>query len=636
MPSDSPALQLQLGTCIDGGSLQLVEVLGVGGYGVVYRAVETCTSKPQSFAVKCLLHAQAQSSIRRQLHIREIALHQISSAHPGVITLHRVIEDDNYTYIVMDYAPDHDLFTQILNNCRYIGNDALIKHVFLQLLDAVEYCHSLGIYHRDLKPENVLCFDEGLRVAITDFGLATTEKISGELRTGSIYHMSPECQGGGFAPNGSYSPMSNDVWSLGIILLNLATGRNPWRTATQDDLTFQAYLRNPLSFFPSVLPVSTEVNALLIQMLHVDWTQRMTLAEVREEMEDIERFYASDTVFEGSQARCAWEVGTGIQCVSSIHEEERYDEPVQGLKSHWSADSRSEMAFQPQAADRPQDPHWSFDEGDVDFARVGSHHAMTLDTHTTGGSSSSSYCSYSTSPSTPDSANGSFQGGHPATNLVIFDKPLRQTEKMMSTCSGSSVMVMSKPKDVVYPSSCFFDSPQTSDDPMSGHGRDGRYSEEIDLSNTWAFAAGNYAPSMESSDSDTNSGVSCEIAFTRSRTPSLDGYGWECSPVTNPTGTSVYSSPEFHESKGFNPIKFFSRPTQFLSTTPKGSFSHEPHPTAPKTSPINIPASAHGHNCFEGNSSRIDARVEADSRCRKLPYFGSTKWFSPGKLFTST
>ena len=188
MSSHNAVDELQLGTLIDNDSLELVEVLGVGGYGVVYRAVDTCSN---SYAVKCLLRSHVQQSSRRQLHIREIALHQISSAHLGVITLHRVVEEGDYTYIIMDYAPDHDLFTQILNNSRYIGDDALIKHVFLQLLDAVEYCHSLGIYHRDLKPENILCFDNGYRVAITDFGLATTEKVSEELHTGSIYHMSP-------------------------------------------------------------------------------------------------------------------------------------------------------------------------------------------------------------------------------------------------------------------------------------------------------------------------------------------------------------------------------------------------------------------------------------------------------------
>ncbi|KAH0826537.1 kinase-like domain-containing protein [Lanmaoa asiatica] len=145
-----------LGTLIDNDTLELVEVLGVGGYGVVYRAVD---SLARNYAVKCLISSQVHTGSRqRQLHIREIALHRLASAHPNVVTLHRVVEEHNYTYL---------------------------------LLDAVEYCHSLGIYHRDLKPENVLCFDGGLRVAITSFGLATTDRFSEEFRTGSVRYMSP-------------------------------------------------------------------------------------------------------------------------------------------------------------------------------------------------------------------------------------------------------------------------------------------------------------------------------------------------------------------------------------------------------------------------------------------------------------
>jgi serine/threonine protein kinase len=181
-----------VGTLIDNDTLQLVEILGVGGYGVVYRAVDTRASFPKSYAVKCLVDPTPKPNGRqRQVHIREITLHQLVSAHPHVVTLHRVIEDYNHTYIVMDYASDGDLFSQILYSCRYLGENYLIKKVFLQLLDAVEYCHSLGIYHRDLKPENVLCFNGGLQVAITDFGLATTDRVSEEFRTGSVYHMSP-------------------------------------------------------------------------------------------------------------------------------------------------------------------------------------------------------------------------------------------------------------------------------------------------------------------------------------------------------------------------------------------------------------------------------------------------------------
>lgn len=192
-PAISPSSPVHppVGTLIDGGKLKLVDVLGVGGYGVVYRAIDARqVSGPKSYAVKCLVSSGYQTPRQRQIHIREITLHQLASAHPGVVALHRVVEENKVTYIVMDYAPDN-LSTQILRNCRYLGDDTLIKDIFLQLLEVVEYCHCLRIYHRDLKPENILCFDGGLRIAITDFGLATTDKVSDEFRTGSVYYMSP-------------------------------------------------------------------------------------------------------------------------------------------------------------------------------------------------------------------------------------------------------------------------------------------------------------------------------------------------------------------------------------------------------------------------------------------------------------
>ncbi|KAN0131666.1 kinase-like protein [Lactarius tabidus] len=337
-----------VGTLIDDGNLELVGVLGYGGYGVVYRAVDlrSASPEPPSYAVKCLLHSPTRNAARqRRLHVQEITLHQLASVHPNVVTLHRVIEEEDCTFIVMDYCPDGDLFGQILHKRRYLGRDDLIKHVFLQLLEAVEFCHSLGIYHRDLKPENVLCFSGGLRLAITDFGLATTEKVSEEFRTGSVYHMSPECQGGSFAPSGTYSPPFNDIWSLGIILLNLITGRNPWKSASASDPTFQAYLHDPVSFLPSVLPISAEVNEILLRTLDINWRNRISLSELRRAIKGVSTFYADDAVFEGSMARCSWEAGIDIT-QGSQPEDDSFDLPQQeDPKSGWSTDSSADVVF---------------------------------------------------------------------------------------------------------------------------------------------------------------------------------------------------------------------------------------------------------------------------------------------------
>ncbi|KAI0676382.1 kinase-like protein [Trametes maxima] len=356
-----------LGTIIDNGSLQLVEILGYGGYGIVYRAIDTYSLNPTSYAVKCLPHSNKRSAARqRQLHMREIALHQLASGHPNVVTLHRVVDDYQYTYIVMDYCSDGDLFTQILHQRRYLGNNTLIKEVFLQLLDAVEYCHSLNIYHRDLKPENILCFDGGLRLAVTDFGLATTDRMSTEFRTGSVYHMSPECQGGIFAPTRSYSPLFNDVWSLGIILLNLITGRNPWKSASADDCTFQAYLKDPLHFLPTVLPISQEVNSLLTHTLEVDWRHRITLREMRHALKAIDNFYSPDVVFEDSMARCPWEAGLRADADSDSSadaEPEPQELPEQeDFASTWSHESEPRRVVAQRSV--AKSASWSHDDSD--------------------------------------------------------------------------------------------------------------------------------------------------------------------------------------------------------------------------------------------------------------------------------
>src|ERR1700733_1018683 len=144
--------------------------------------------------------------------------------------------------------------------------------------------------------------------------------------------------------------MSNDVWSLGIILVNLATGRNPWKTATPDDLTFMAYLQDPSGFFPSVLPLSSEISSILVRMLHVDSSERITLPELREALEDVQSFYSDDVVFEGSIAKCSWEVGIDIESGPSTPEDD-LGWPGNGMKSVWSEDSSSESSIFPQTPD---------------------------------------------------------------------------------------------------------------------------------------------------------------------------------------------------------------------------------------------------------------------------------------------
>lgn len=107
------------------------------------------------------------------------------------MSFHKVITDSKHVYVVLNLCDGGDLFSAITERNLYFGNDALIKSVFLQILDAVHHCHSKGVYHRDLKPENIFCSKDGATMYIGDFGLATDKEITKDYGCGSKFYMSP-------------------------------------------------------------------------------------------------------------------------------------------------------------------------------------------------------------------------------------------------------------------------------------------------------------------------------------------------------------------------------------------------------------------------------------------------------------
>lgn len=330
-----------LGHRIADGRLELVSILGLGAYGVVYLArdmthplhkdqpfASTSTSADLPhilasqhggaasgyYAVKCLNKVDLDNR-QKKFQRREIVLHSMVTSHPSVVTLYRVIDnkDDPCIYVIMDYCPDGDLFSMITETQRYavptpdvddvdldqeyqlerVNMDIMIKSVFTQILDAVHFCHVNGIYHRDLKPENILCLQGGAKVVLADFGLATHEKESNDFGCGSTFYMGPECQGGITSNLKMYNTSANDVWSLGVILVNLICGRNPWKQACFDDETFREYLRNP-DFLMDILPISQETNALLKRIFTVNEDWRCSLVELRTMLDQITRFTATN------------------------------------------------------------------------------------------------------------------------------------------------------------------------------------------------------------------------------------------------------------------------------------------------------------------------------------------------------
>jgi serine/threonine protein kinase len=148
---------------------------------------------------------------------------------------------------------------------RYLNQDKIVKHAFLQLLDAVEYIHSLGIYHRDLTPENVLCFDGGLRLAVADFGLVTTDAFSEEFEIGNAYHTSP-----GMPTVLSCFPLSEinlliqnpmaDNSPIMARILPCSTMSGPWASSSSTSSLAVTHGSQPPSTIPPSMPTSRTPN----------------------------------------------------------------------------------------------------------------------------------------------------------------------------------------------------------------------------------------------------------------------------------------------------------------------------------------------------------------------------------------
>ncbi|CDO70627.1 hypothetical protein BN946_scf184748.g25 [Trametes cinnabarina] len=290
-----------LNSTINEGQLRLVEILGEGAYGVVFRAIDetsptsSACPEPRQFAVKIMERADSRTR-RWRYQQREVAAHLTVADHPNIVSVHDVFECEFFIYIVLEYCVGGDLFNPMLENRVYCRNDALVKSVFVQLLDAVQYCHNHGIYHRDLKPDNILTNEDGSEIKLADFGLSTIAKFSDAFGCGSQNYMSPECIGEDYDFH-PYSTEASDIWSLGVILTNLIAGRNPWDYASINDRSFMRYLANP-GYLREILPISQEASNVLQAVFTTDPGLRITLNALRERVLAVDTFFMTEEEIE--------------------------------------------------------------------------------------------------------------------------------------------------------------------------------------------------------------------------------------------------------------------------------------------------------------------------------------------------
>ncbi|KAI0302457.1 kinase-like domain-containing protein [Multifurca ochricompacta] len=292
MPSYPARASQLLGQTIDNGALRIEAILGAGAFGVVYRAVDTQTGV--QYAVK-----RVEKDGSAYYHTRERELHARVSSHPHVLTFHREINAGRYAFYVYDLCAG-DLHS-VIRKLSFFREDELIKRVFIQIIDALEYSHSRGVYHRDLKPENILVSAQSgdIDVFLADFGLATTNKLTASS-CGTPCFMGPGMQS--LVPHHKpYSTIQGDVWALGCILAEMIANVRPWALATPEDKDYNDYMMDRTILF-DVLPVSYPAYLLLRKIFGTKPEHRPSLATIRMEVLMMDTFFLTDE----EAAECGW------------------------------------------------------------------------------------------------------------------------------------------------------------------------------------------------------------------------------------------------------------------------------------------------------------------------------------------
>ncbi|KAK4432230.1 CBL-interacting serine/threonine-protein kinase [Sesamum alatum] len=248
---------------------ELGRLLGCGAFAKVYHARDLRTG--QSVAIKSI---SKQRILRGNLaaHVKREIVIMRKLRHPHIVRLHEVLATKTKIYFVMEYAKGGELFAKIAKS-RF--SEDLSRKYFQQLISAVEYCHSHGVFHRDLKPENLL-LDENWELKVTDFGLsAVTDQIrpDGLLHTvcGTPAYVAPEI----LAKKG-YDGAKVDVWSCGIILYVLNAGYLPFN----DTNLMAMYRKIYKGEFRCPKWTSPELKRFLTRVLDPNPDTRITVHEI--------------------------------------------------------------------------------------------------------------------------------------------------------------------------------------------------------------------------------------------------------------------------------------------------------------------------------------------------------------------
>jgi serine/threonine protein kinase/formylglycine-generating enzyme required for sulfatase activity/dienelactone hydrolase len=234
---------------------KIIDKIGEGGMGIVYKAQDTKLDR--FVALKFLpRNITARSEDRQRFVIEAKAAAALN--HPNIAIVHAIEESGDETFIAMEYVEGRELKEIIAQGPMPIGQ---ITAMAVQIAEGLQAAHRKGIVHRDIKSSNIMLTDDG-KVKIMDFGLA---KVRGNVQVtkagttlGTVAYMSPE------QARGEDVDLRSDLWSFGVVLYEMITGRMPFRGEHESAMMYSIMNESP----GPIGPLRADTPPALIQIVN--------------------------------------------------------------------------------------------------------------------------------------------------------------------------------------------------------------------------------------------------------------------------------------------------------------------------------------------------------------------------------
>lgn len=267
---------------IFGGRYEVLERIGAGGMAIVYKAKDLLLNRVVTIKVLREQFVTDEDFIRR---FRREAQSAASLSHPNIVSVYDVGKDGDTEYIVMEYVEGRNL-KEIIREYAPLSTDQSIN-LGRQITEAIQNAHEHHIIHRDIKPHNILVTTDG-HAKVTDFGIARAVSSATVTHTGdiigSVHYLSPE------QAKGLPSNEQSDIYSLGIVLYELITGKVPYDGETPITIALKHLQEQPV--LPSKINprIDKEFEAVIMRAIAKSPEQRYLSA--KDLLEDLKHIQA--------------------------------------------------------------------------------------------------------------------------------------------------------------------------------------------------------------------------------------------------------------------------------------------------------------------------------------------------------